>query len=100
MSRTSRLNCIIPPYLLKKLLKSDDSEVRQAALDTMLTTARLRGERAVRASFAGMAAPGNGRRTVFDCQQEASSRPLPWSGRRTDPRPSTSPSTGRSRDSA
>ncbi|GHB50783.1 metalloprotease [Streptomyces cirratus] len=69
MSRTSRLNCIIPPYLLKKLLKSDDSEVRQAALDTMLTTARLRGERAVRASFAGMAAPGNGRRTVFDCQQ-------------------------------
>ncbi|MFJ4778060.1 M4 family metallopeptidase [Streptomyces sp. NPDC088762] len=69
MSRTSRLNCIIPPYLLKKLLESEDSEVRQAALDTMLTTARLRGERAVRASFAGAAAPGNGRRTVFDCEQ-------------------------------
>ncbi|MEJ8641426.1 M4 family metallopeptidase [Streptomyces sp. MS1.HAVA.3] len=42
MCRTSRLNCIIPPYLLKKLLESEDSEVRQAALDTMLTTARLR----------------------------------------------------------
>ncbi|MET7986494.1 MULTISPECIES: M4 family metallopeptidase [unclassified Streptomyces] len=35
----------------------------------MLTTARLRGERGVRASFAGVAAtPGNGRRTVFDCK--------------------------------
>ncbi|MEU8843307.1 M4 family metallopeptidase [Streptomyces roseus] len=69
MNRTSRLNCIIPPHLLKRLLESEDSEVRQAALDTMLTTARLRGERAVRASFAGPAATatGNGRRTVFDC---------------------------------
>lgn len=70
MSRTSpRLNCIIPPYLLKRLMESEDSEVRQAALDTLLTTARLRGERSVRASFAGAAAPGNGRRTVFDCEQ-------------------------------
>ncbi|MFK0047683.1 M4 family metallopeptidase [Streptomyces sp. NPDC090741] len=69
MSKTSRLNCIIPPHLLKRLLESEDTEVRQAALDTMLTTARLRGERAVRASFAGPAATatGNGRRTVFDC---------------------------------
>lgn len=51
MNRTSRLNCVIPPYLLKKLLDSEDGEVRQAALATMLTTARLRGERAVRASL-------------------------------------------------
>lgn len=71
MSRTSRLNCIIPPYLLRRLLESEQSEVRQAALDTMLTTARLRGQREVRASFAGAAAPGNGRRTVFDCQEES-----------------------------
>lgn len=68
MSRTSRLNCIIPPYLLRRLLESEHSEVRQAALDTMLTTARLRGQREVRAFFAGAAAPGNGRRTVFDCE--------------------------------
>ncbi|MEU6527236.1 M4 family metallopeptidase [Streptomyces sp. NPDC046924] len=34
----------------------------------MLTTASLRGERAVRASFASAAALGNGRRTVFDCR--------------------------------
>ncbi|WP_406347035.1 M4 family metallopeptidase [Streptomyces sp. NBC_00648] len=68
MTRTCRLNCIIPPVLLEKLLRSETSEVRQAALDTLLTTAGLRGERAVRATFAGTATPGNGRRTVFDCQ--------------------------------
>lgn len=68
MTRTCRLNCIIPPHLLEKLLRSDDSEVHQAALATMLTTASLRGERAVRASFASAAALGNGRRTVFDCR--------------------------------
>ncbi|MFE2148698.1 M4 family metallopeptidase [Streptomyces lavendulae] len=70
MSRTRPINCIVPPYILEKLLKSEDSEVRRAALDTLLITARLNGERTVRASFAGAAAPGNGRRTVFDCEQE------------------------------
>ncbi|WP_327696074.1 M4 family metallopeptidase [Streptomyces sp. NBC_00459] len=69
MSRTRRVNCIIPPHLLDKLLESDNSGVRKAALDTLLTTARLRGERGVRASFVGAASAGNGRRTVFDCQQ-------------------------------
>ncbi|MER5858282.1 M4 family metallopeptidase [Streptomyces sp. NPDC059688] len=69
MSRARPINCIIPPYILDKLLDSDDGEVRQAALDTLLVTARLRGERSVRASFAGAAAPGDGRRTVFDCEQ-------------------------------
>ncbi|MFG2936124.1 M4 family metallopeptidase [Streptomyces sp. NPDC048282] len=68
MTRTCRPNCIIPPHLLEKLLRSDDSEVHKAALATLLTTASLRGERTVRATFAGAAAPGNGRRTVFDCQ--------------------------------
>lgn len=71
MSSTPRLNCIIPPYLLRRLLESEQSEVRQAALDTMLTTARLRGQREVRASFGGAAAPGNGRRTVFDCEEKS-----------------------------
>ncbi|MEU5098824.1 M4 family metallopeptidase [Streptomyces sp. NPDC020996] len=68
MTRTCRLNCIVPPHILEKLLRSDDSDTHQAALATMLTTASLRGERAVRASFAGAAALGNGRRTVFDCR--------------------------------
>ncbi|MFE5580504.1 M4 family metallopeptidase [Kitasatospora sp. NPDC056531] len=69
MSRTCRLNCIIPPYLLQKLLESEDSQVREAALSTLLTTAHLRGERAVRASLAGAAAHGNARRTIFDCRR-------------------------------
>ncbi|MGW7819542.1 M4 family metallopeptidase [Streptomyces puniciscabiei] len=67
MTRT-RLNCIIPPHLLEELLRSEDSDVHQAALDTLVTTARLRGERAVRGSFTGAAAPGDGRRTIFDCR--------------------------------
>ncbi len=63
------LNCITPPYLLRKLLESDELGIRQAALSTLLSNARLRGERAVRASFAGAAAsPTGGRRTIFDCQ--------------------------------
>ena len=62
------LNCITPPHLLRKLLDSHDKEIRQAALSTLLTTERLRGERAVRALFFGTANPGNGRRTVFDCR--------------------------------
>jgi Zn-dependent metalloprotease len=62
------LNCITPPHLLEKLLESSDGRVREAALKTLLATARLRGERAVRGFIAATAvAPSNGRRTVFDC---------------------------------
>lgn len=70
MSSTRRpVNCITPPHLLRKLLESDDQDIRGAALNTLLSNANLRGERAVRASFAGAAAaPANGRRTIFDCQ--------------------------------
>ncbi|MEV6551875.1 M4 family metallopeptidase [Streptomyces sp. NPDC051597] len=68
MTRTRRISCIIPPLLLEKLLRSDNDEVHRAALDTLLTTAGLRGERAIRAGFSGVTTPGNGRRTVFDCQ--------------------------------
>ncbi|MFI9150433.1 M4 family metallopeptidase [Streptomyces sp. NPDC053367] len=67
MNSNRRVNCIIPPQLLLRLLKSDDSEVRQTALDTLLTTTRLRGERAVWSSFDGAPTPGNARRTIFDC---------------------------------
>ncbi|MDQ0964519.1 Zn-dependent metalloprotease [Streptomyces sp. B4I13] len=72
MTSESRHHCMIPPYLLERLLKSDDGEVRQAALNTMLTTAHLRGERAVRAAFPGVATPGNARRTIFDCRNTTS----------------------------
>src|SRR5215212_7068764 len=62
MSSAGRaLSCITPPHILEKLLDSDDSDIRQAALNTLLTTARLRGERSIRASLAPSAAPPNGR---------------------------------------
>jgi Zn-dependent metalloprotease len=70
MTRAFRpLNCIIPPHLLQKLLESEDRDIREAAMNTLLSNASLRGERAVRASFAGLVtAPASGRRTIFDCQ--------------------------------
>jgi Zn-dependent metalloprotease len=69
MNRTCRcLNCITPPHILQKLLESSDNDIRQAALNTLLATAQLRGERSVRASLAPVAAPGGGRRSIFDCQ--------------------------------
>jgi Zn-dependent metalloprotease len=69
MNRTCRcLNCITPPHLLQKLLESKDKDIRQAALNTLMSTARLRGERAVRATAGFLAAPSIGRRTIYDCR--------------------------------
>jgi Zn-dependent metalloprotease len=62
------ISCITPPHLLKKLLESKDKEIRQAALNTLLTTERLRGERSVRSLLGATVAPTNGRRTIFDCR--------------------------------
>ena len=82
------LNCITPPHLLRKLLDSHDKEARQAALSTLLTTERLRGERAVRALFFGAANPGNGRRTIFDCRNGTFLPSRSWRARRmARPRP-------------
>jgi Zn-dependent metalloprotease len=61
------VNCITPPHLLKKLLESKERDVREAALNTLLSTARLRGERSVRAATF-VAPSGAGRRTIFDCR--------------------------------
>jgi Zn-dependent metalloprotease len=62
------LSCITPPHILRKLLGSKDEEIRNAAMKTLLTTARLGGERAARASLVAAAAPAAGRRTIFDCR--------------------------------
>jgi Zn-dependent metalloprotease len=62
------LNCITPPYLLKKLLESSDANIREAALNTLLATAQLRGERSVRGRIGLLTASGGGRRTVYDCR--------------------------------
>jgi len=64
-----RLNCIVPPFLLIRLLANEDPAVRQAALETLLGTSRLRGQRDVRSRISdAVAAPGDGRRSIFDCQ--------------------------------
>jgi Zn-dependent metalloprotease len=65
-SKCRCLNCIIPPHILIKLLQSKDNNVRQAALNTLLASSRIRGQRVVRASLLSDAAPANGRRTIFD----------------------------------
>lgn len=61
------INCITPPHMLKKLLDNADGRIRDAALRTLLTTSRLRGERNIRGLMASAAAPTHGRRTVSDC---------------------------------
>lgn len=69
MHRSCRcVSCITPPHLLRKLLESQDPQLREAALNTLLTTAKLRGERLVRGVQGLAAAPGAGRRTVLDCR--------------------------------
>src|SRR5690349_8637615 len=64
------LNCIMPPHILKKLLESENEAVRKAALNTMLSTERLRGQRSIPAAVVSgvTGAPTNGRRSIFDCK--------------------------------
>jgi Zn-dependent metalloprotease len=66
------INCIVPPHLLKHLLESDKIDVRRAALNTLLSTARLRGERTVIALLAS--GTGDARRTIFDCAHSTNIR--------------------------
>jgi Zn-dependent metalloprotease len=51
------------------MLEHKDRAIRKSALNTLLSTARIRGERSIRASlaFATATAPTGGRRTIFDC---------------------------------
>lgn len=67
MSACRALNCIVPPHILERLLENDDAAIRSAAMRTVITTMRMRGQRDVRATLLGSSAPTQGRRTVFDC---------------------------------
>jgi Zn-dependent metalloprotease len=53
--------------LLKKLAESNDKDVRRAALKTLMASSQMRGRRSAVAGLVA-AAPGNARRTIFDCQ--------------------------------
>ena len=62
------MNCITPPHLLAKLLETDDDAIREAAQQTLIASAALRGERRVRPAFAALINPGRGERTIWDAQ--------------------------------
>jgi Zn-dependent metalloprotease len=61
------LSCITPPHLLRKLLENKDRDIRQAALNTLLSTQQLRGMR-LALGLTATAGSGQGRRTIFDCR--------------------------------
>jgi Zn-dependent metalloprotease len=89
------INCITPPHLLKKLLENSDGRVRDAALRTLMTTSRLRGERTVMGLMgSAAAASSHGRRTISDCANGTSLRAATI-GRREDGRASTDGSVNR-----
>jgi Zn-dependent metalloprotease len=78
------INCITPPHILKKLLESSDGRIRDAALRTVLSTSRLRGERAIMGLITpAMSASTHGRRTVYDCSN-STSLPSATAARRED----------------
>jgi Zn-dependent metalloprotease len=68
MLQSRPCNCITPPHLLDKLLESDDTAIREAAQQTLIASAALRGERRVRPAFAALVNPGHGERTIWDAQ--------------------------------
>lgn len=41
------INCIVPPHIVEAMLRSDDERVRESALRTLTTSARIRGEREI-----------------------------------------------------
>jgi hypothetical protein len=67
------INCLTPPHLLRKLAESDDRDIRERALNTLLTSATIRGERNVRSLF-GDASPSEGRRTYSIAGRTPTSR--------------------------
>ncbi len=62
------VNCIVPPYMLQKLLESSDGEIRKAAMETLLVTTQLSAIRQLigGTKLAALSA-GNGERTIYNC---------------------------------
>jgi Zn-dependent metalloprotease len=70
--RRNPLYCIVPPQLLHRLLKHENKVVREAALRTLIGTARLRGQREILSqTFAPLSAGGGLRRKIFDAGHHA-----------------------------
>ena len=60
------LHCIVPPQVLDRLLKNKNAQIRTAALDTMLQTAKLRGQRSVLSKTFTAQSGGGMHRTIYD----------------------------------
>jgi Zn-dependent metalloprotease len=64
--RRNPLRCIVPPQMLQRLLKHKNPQVRAAAFDTMLQTAKLRGQRSVLSKTFTALSAGGLRRSIYD----------------------------------
>jgi Zn-dependent metalloprotease len=62
------IHCIVPPYVLKKMLDHEDEKVRNIALKTLVHTAEMRGVRRTIGPMAAFLATATGglRRTIYD----------------------------------
>ena len=73
MCTPRELNCIMPPHLMDRLAQSDDRDVRDAAIRTLVASAELRGQRSILPGVAAaLATPTQGRRTIFDAHSRES----------------------------
>ena len=62
------LQCIVPPYMMKKLVESDNSAAREAALQTLIADAGIRGTRETRAMTRGVTGSSSGQRSIYDAR--------------------------------
>lgn len=73
MSTRCPIQCIIPTYLLKKLLeKITDPEKRDKLINSLALSSRMRGRREVMASMPTGAAVGTKRRAIYDLRHDTS----------------------------
>jgi len=67
--------CIIPPHMLQEIIRNGSSAQRDVALQTLITSEQMRGQRRVMrsvATFVAKAAPaGNKQRTIYDAKNGA-----------------------------
>jgi len=71
MCRRNPLYCVVPPRLLWRLVDSEDVHVCAAAMGTLLTTARLRGQREALAPTFAPAGEGGLHRGVYDASNKS-----------------------------
>ena len=67
------VNCIIPPHILKAMAESDDRRVRESALRTLATSARVRGQREIIGAVRNVLLTnpiGKKHRSIYDARNE------------------------------